>query len=418
MARVLIQPTVYKTVGCFSQVHLSFQLTFAWLTGILSAMSRPKPALSRRDFLKLTGLSAGALVLRPWAAQVDSAPVHRLTLPEFPKGDDFGRNCMSGKILVKAKPDVGSASVAEIDADAVVPWLREVTATNWDMNRINQRWVETPQGYIYSGYLQPCRNLPNKPLATLPEGKSGFWAEVTVPYVDLALDNPPARSPSVINQLRENLTPRLYYSQVVWLDQIKTADSGTIMYLFNEDGGRPPGVTGGSYGDLFWAEGAAFRPLTVDDISPIHPDVDPNTKKIKVNLTYQTLSCYEGDKEVYFCRVSTGTEPGSTPLGDTFAIWRKTFSIHMSGGNDTSGYDGPGVSWTSFFVSGGVAIHAAFWHNDFGSQQSHGCVNCAPEDAKWIFRWNQPDVDLDTADITWHDMQGGSTHVVVEQRLF
>ena len=90
----------------------------------------------------------------------------------------------------------------------------------------------------------------------------------------------------------------------------------------------------------------------------------------------------------------------------------------MSGGNLTSGYDGPGISWTSFFVGQGVAVHAAHWHNDFGSPQSHGCVNCPPEDAKWIFRWCQPLVDLGTSDITWSDVQSGSTHVTVEERLF
>jgi len=315
------------------------------------------------------------------------------------------------------EPSVSSMVLGQLEADTILPWVQEVVANSWDMNRINQRWVETPQGYIYSGYVQPCRNLPNQPLTALPDGKTGFWAEVTVPYVDLVLDNPPARTPSVIYQLQHNLTPRLYYSQVVWLDQIKTSDSGTILYHFNEDGGRPAGATGGSYGDLFWAEGAAFRPLTDDDVVPINPDVDPATKKIKVNVTYQTLSCYEGDKEVYFCRVSTGANGTSTPIGDSFTIWRKTFSIHMSGGNNESGYDGPAISWTSFFVGAGVAIHAAFWHNEFGSPQSHGCVNCTPEDAKWIFRWNLPQVGLDVADLTWHDLQNGSTHITVEERL-
>ena len=62
-------------------------------------------------------------------------------------------------------------------------------------------------------------------------------------------------------------------------------------------------MTGGSYGDIYWAEGAAFRPLTEEETAPISPDVDPVTKKVVVNLTYQTLSCFEGSREVYFCRV-------------------------------------------------------------------------------------------------------------------
>ena len=41
--------------------------------------------------------------------------------------------------------------------------------------------------------------LLNTPVKELPEtslGK-GFWVEVTTPYVDLILDNPPARSPAL-----------------------------------------------------------------------------------------------------------------------------------------------------------------------------------------------------------------------------
>jgi hypothetical protein len=45
-----------------------------------------------------------------------------------------------------------------------------------------------------------------------------MWMEVTVPYVDIILENPPARSPWLKAGPQY---PRLYYSQVVWIDQIK-----------------------------------------------------------------------------------------------------------------------------------------------------------------------------------------------------
>ena len=316
------------------------------------------------------------------------------------------------------RPDHNAPTASKIPYDTVLPWLREVDALTPDLNRINQRWVETPNGYVYGADFQPCRNLPNQAMQALPSGQQGFWGEVTVPYVDLVLTNPPARSPGVIAQLAQGVQPRLYYSQVIWIDQVQTSQSGAIQYRFNEDGGRPPGVTGGSYGDLFWLDGAAIRPLTSDDVSPIDSDVDPATKRIEVNLTYQTLSCLEGTNEVYFCRVSTGEAPGDTPVGDGYAISRKALSIHMSGGNRNTGYDGPAISWTTLFISSlGDAIHAATWHNDFGSPRSHGCVNCSPEDAKWIFRWTLPTVSLEESDITWKDSLKGSTHVTVKVQL-
>ena len=359
--------------------------------------------LSRRDFLKLAGLGAGTMALRPFR--------RGLFLPDFPASDRLGRNSTGGKIPIKTRPEAASTTIKEVYEDTVFPWLRETNADAPDYNRINQRWVETPDGFVYASYLQPCRNLPNTPLTAIPDGKPGFWAEVTIPYVDFEMDNPPARSPGLSYLIANGLPTRLYYSQVMWIDQVTTNGSGKVVYRVNESEGH-----GYGYGDAYWAEGAAFRPLTADDVAPIHPEVDPNTKTVVVNLTYQTLSCFEADKEVYFCRVSTGVSDNSTPVGDHIT-WRKAISIHMAGGTVDAGYDTPGVSWTTLFSGTGVAVHAAFWHNNFGEKRSHGCVNCKPEDARWIFRWTTPSVSLDESDIEAKYPNGG-THVIVEERLY
>ena len=36
------------------------------------------------------------------------------------------------------------------------------------------------------------------------------------------------------------------------------------------------------------------------------------------------------------------------------------------------------------------ALHSAFWHNGFGRPRSHGCINLAPLDAKWLFEFAEP----------------------------
>ncbi|MDI6769463.1 MAG: L,D-transpeptidase [Anaerolineales bacterium] len=364
-------------------------------------MSHTPNLLSRRDFLKLAGLGLGALALNPFRRV--------LPLPEFPAAERLGRNCTGGKIDIKTRPDSGSATIKSIYEDTLLPWLREVTADNRDTNRLIQRWVETPEGYVYAPFLQPVRYQPNQPLTALPEGVTGFWAEVSVPYVDIYLDNPPPRSPSLRHLLGSSLPVRLYYSQVMWIDQIKTGDSGQVAYRVNE--------RYGSYGDIFWADAAAFRPLTGDEIAPISPEMDPAEKSITVNVTNQTLSCFEGSREVYYCRVSTGMRGLETPLGE-FSLWRKTISVRMAVGTQEAGYDTPGVSWVTYFVGTGVAIHATYWHNEYGFARSHGCVNCKPEDAKWIFRWTMPFVPLEPGDVTWTDWRSGSTRVKVEQRFW
>ncbi len=346
--------------------------------------------LSRRDFLKMGALGLGSIFLQSRFLQND--------LPDFPVADRLGR-VNAGKVDMKLKPDAESQTVSVLYEDAIVPWLHEMVGPN--RFRTNQRWVETPDGYIWSPYLQPVWNAPNQPLASLPENPSlgtGMWVEVSVPYVDMLMDNPPARSPGFQNRQKLGQPLRLYYSQIVWVDQVKVTSEGRSFYRINEKYG--------SYGDILWGPAEAFRPITVEEISSIHPEVEE--KRVIVNLTYQTLSCYEGNSEVYFTRISSGAiynsqgqrvDVWATPAGK-FPIWRKLVSLHMSGGTTGGGWDLPGIGWTSLFVGSGVAIHSTFWHNNFGEPMSRGCVNATPEDSKWVFRWTQPVVSFDPGDQT------------------
>jgi L,D-transpeptidase-like protein len=356
-----------------------------------------KNNLSRRDFLKLSALGLGSLAFSPHAVL---ARLHRgpLPLPQFPAGDFLGRVAVTPNFYsteLKSKPNSNETTIRNVGQDEIVVWQREVIGTDV-AGRNNKTWVETPQGYIYANDLQPVRNLPNTALNALPAGKDGFWAEVTVPYVDLQLQGP-AISPSVKFLQQNNQPFRMYFGQVIWVDQV-VADPSGIYYRLNEAPGH-----GYGYGDLFFADGAGFKALTEEDVAPIHPEVDAATKKILVDATAerQTLSCFEGNTEVYFCRISSGYgEQFATPTGDQAIAW-KIFSIHMAAntGSD-SGYDTMGVPWPTFFnVTAGAAIHGAFWHNDFGTRRSHGCVNVSPEDAKWIFRWSTPTISLDQSEI-------------------
>jgi len=326
-------------------------------------------------------------------------------LAQFPQGDFLGRVAVTPNFYstqLKSQPNENAPAIRNAGQDEVVVWLRDVIGTNV-AGRTNRRWAQTPEGFIYAADLQPVRNLPNTPITAVPQGKKGFWAEVTVPYVDLLLQGG-AISPAVKYDLETNQPIRLYYGQVVWIDQIGAGADGSVMYRVNEDPGH-----GYGYGDLFYAEAAAFHPLTDEDVAPINPHVDPAAKKIVVNATpgQQMLSCFEGNTEVYFCRVSTGYgETFSTPTGDQAISW-KIFSIHMAAntGSD-SGYDTMAVPWPVFFNRpAGAAIHGTFWHNDFGVRRSHGCINVAPADAKWIFRWSSPYVSLDQSE--WREDDPG-----------
>lgn len=333
-----------------------------------------------------------------------SSTMRKLQSSDFPVSDLLGRVTVS-VVDVKSKPDAESQTVRVLYQDATVPWLREVTGSH--PYRINQRWVEAPIGYIHAPLLQPVKYLPNPPESQLLDTSlgPGMWVEVTVPWVDVVLANPPARAPWLLN----SPAPRFYYSQVFWVDQIKEDSTGQHLYRINERYG---------FGDIFWAAAEAFRPLTTQEVQPIHSETED--KRVVVNVARQELSCYEGLREVYFCRVSTGvkfdaqgrpSDEARTPPGP-HPIWRKIISSHLVGGTTGGGWDIPGVGWTTLFVGNGVAIHSTFWHNDYGVPRSNGCVNARPEDAKWIFRWVNPIVPYDPGDVTV-SMPGGT---IVEVR--
>ena len=44
------------------------------------------------------------------------------------------------------------------------------------------------------------------------------------------------------------------------------------------------------------------------------------------------------------------------------------------------------------YFHGSYALHAAFWHDRFGRVRSHGCINLAPADARWLFGWTTPEL--------------------------
>ena len=123
----------------------------------------------------------------------------------------------------------------------------------------------------------------------------------------------------------------------------------------------------------------------------------PQTKErwIDVDNASQTLVAYEGDRPVFATLVSTGRgAPGTdtaTPPG-AHRIWVKLLSTNMDNLDVEDAehhYSIEDVPYVQFFDKA-VALHGAFWHRDFGRPHSHGCVNLAPRDAAWLFRFTGP----------------------------
>ncbi|HOZ80603.1 MAG TPA: L,D-transpeptidase [Candidatus Woesebacteria bacterium] len=118
-----------------------------------------------------------------------------------------------------------------------------------------------------------------------------------------------------------------------------------------------------------------------------------SSKRIEVNLTNQKLYAYENGKLVYEYLISSGTWD-RTPVGD-YQIWTKIRSQKMSGGSKENGtyYFLPKVPYILFFYNEstpkkmGYSIHGTYWHNNFGTPMSHGCINMKTPEAKVIYDW-------------------------------
>jgi len=189
---------------------------------------------------------------------------------------------------------------------------------------------------------------------------------------------------------------RLYYETTHWITGVDQGPDSKAWYQ----------VTDELQPWNYWVPASHLRPITDEELSPISPDIPLNQKRIEVNLARQNLTAFEGDQAVFETRVSTGIPssrptsngiPTATPEG-SFNIYSKMPSKHMGDGRLMQGnlnldaYELVGVPWTMFFhrLDTGYALHGTYWHDNFGWQMSHGCVNMRNADAKWVFRWTMP----------------------------
>lgn len=130
--------------------------------------------------------------------------------------------------------------------------------------------------------------------------------------------------------------------------------------------------------------------------SSILGETDASNKRIEVDLANQRVYAFEGNKVAMSFIVSTG-KWGRTPTG-TFKIAYKTRAQKMSGGNQALGtyYYLPNVQYVQFFGnseipwSRGFSFHGTYWHENFGTPMSHGCVNMRNEDAQALYYWTNP----------------------------
>jgi hypothetical protein len=328
-------------------------------------------SFSRRDALKLGGMALASLAARP---------LDEFILPvESPNQAHSGRVCTT-TINVYREPAFSSECIGERHRDQLLSLLEEIIASSGPSH--NPRWYRINSGYVHSGYIQPVQlHATNEPLTTIPP--NGILGEVSVPYT---------RTMRYVRPSSWEELYRLYYQSIHWITGIIRGPDGQAWYRLKDH----------YIGYNYYVAATHLRPVNPTQYQPIAKDVPPQEKEIHVSLEAQQLTAYEGGQVVMECPVSTGRLspdnlpegiiPTDTPSG-SFFVQTKMPSRHMGRGWLTSNiyaYELPGVPWTMVFTETGVAFHGTYWHDNFGTRMSSGCVNMRNPDALWLFRWANP----------------------------
>lgn len=268
---------------------------------------------------------------------------------------------------VHKEPDEKSVILYTFNYNEIINVYEEIVSTQgptW-----NPIWFRCWSGYVFSGDLYEVAYHSN-PLQT-PLRQSGQLGEITVPYTR-----------SMFYNYNRQWTPLwlYYYRSTHWVTDVITGPDGRPWYKIVDELGKT--ITAVRYEHV--------RLIPDEEFAPIHPDVPAGEKRIEISMSRQDLRAYEGDQLVFEDKISTGrlTTPGN------FTIETKMPSKHMGNAELSSNIRERvwmGVPWTAFFeMVDGLAIHGTFWHSNYGTPMSSGCINMKTQSAKFIYLWSTP----------------------------
>lgn len=158
---------------------------------------------------------------------------------------------------------------------------------------------------------------------------------------------------------------------------------------------------------------------TVPEQEPILGLAYPSERWIEVDLSDQKLRAWNGSSLYLETPISTGLPWWPTPQGE-FKVWIKLRFSKMEGGSGRYYYYLPNVPYVMYFANEkipswrGYGLHGTYWHNDFGTQRSHGCVNLPTSIAEKLFYWTTPEPE-DGKWATWATKGNPGTRIVIHQ---
>ena len=132
------------------------------------------------------------------------------------------------------------------------------------------------------------------------------------------------------------------------------------------------------------------------DPAEFSPSLGPlHGRWVDVDLTAQLVTLHSADGPVHQYTTSSGKDRFETPPG-SFYVNRKVKSERMTGLWGTQEfYDISNIYNTVYFTWEGHAFHYAYWHDDFGTRRSHGCLNSRLPDSALTYDFCQVGTRID-----------------------
>ncbi|WP_279367677.1 L,D-transpeptidase family protein [Microbacterium testaceum] len=150
------------------------------------------------------------------------------------------------------------------------------------------------------------------------------------------------------------------------------------------------GQTGRALGDTSGVAAAFAKQLTEGNgryalpVTETPFDTTKTERRIDVNLSTQTTTLWQNGQVYRTYTISSGAGDHATHTGN-FRIGWKTAMQDMG---CVPGYDycTKDVPWVAYF-NGDEGFHGTYWHNNFGTPMSHGCINMTIPQAKELYDW-------------------------------
>ncbi|MFA7406322.1 MAG: L,D-transpeptidase [Anaerolineaceae bacterium] len=319
--------------------------------------------MSRRKFLKLAALSLGALAFRP---------LEKLQHTQHPRLVRVSGVGNIRSVSIHKEPNEDSVILYQRAKDDLISVYDEIESEYGP--EYNPIWYRVWGGYVHRKWLAEVKHVLNPLTDTIHE--EGQLGEITVPYTR-----------ALMYSSHNGWEPvyRLYYQTLHWIRDIIIGPDNRPWYQLEDQLNKVKYAIPAEH----------VRVVADSEFDPISPDVPPGEKRIEISISRQLLTAYEGDQIVLQTEVSTGslTPLQKTPTGK-FVIDPKHPAKHMGNGQVTSdiyAYELVGVPWNCFFDwEGGIATHGTYWHNNYGTPMSRGCINMRIHEAKWLYLWTTP----------------------------